>query len=171
MRRCRSVSSPTENPNDYPRTVPLSDDDVAQRLRQIAGAAEDSWMPVNERWSLARMQSKIALGREPATSQWCEADGSVATTHIIKPAGPLPLHALNEVLCLQTLHYLGGPPGQNSRCSMVSRQWSARGGTESSSTATSSGSTRKTYARRCTFIPTISTHPMVDPRHTRSHNS
>ncbi|MDN5683139.1 type II toxin-antitoxin system HipA family toxin [Corynebacterium glyciniphilum] len=100
---------PTENPNDDARIVPLSDDDVAQRLRQITGPAQDSWMSVNERWSLAGMQSKIALHRDPATSQWCEADGSAATTHIIKPAGPLPLHALNEVLCLRTLHYLGVP--------------------------------------------------------------
>ena len=78
----------------------LADDDVAQRLRELK---EDStaWLgrSFTGQFSLAGAQAKTALLYQDG--RWGVPSGSVATSHILKPAVTgLDDHDLNEHLCL-----------------------------------------------------------------------
>jgi serine/threonine-protein kinase HipA len=78
----------------------LGDDDVAQRLRELA---EDStaWLgrSFTGQFSLAGAQAKTALLHQDG--RWGVPSGSTPTTHILKPAvSGFDDHDLNEHLCL-----------------------------------------------------------------------
>jgi serine/threonine-protein kinase HipA len=85
----------------------LTDDDVAQRLRELR---EDStaWLgrEFTGQFSLAGAQAKTALLHEDG--RWGVPSGSMATSHILKPAvAGLDDHDLNEHLCLDAARRLG----------------------------------------------------------------
>lgn len=86
----------------------LSDDDVAQLLREVR-ADQTAWLGARGgagRWSLAGAQAKIALRHDGA--RWGRPFGRSATTHILKPAiSGLDQHDLNEHLCLQAARGAG----------------------------------------------------------------
>lgn len=82
------------------RLVPISEKDIATRLRAGVAPSTQTWIAANERWSLAGAQSKFALRREDGL--WFSCEGDAATTHILKPsAHGLKHEALNEYLCLK----------------------------------------------------------------------
>ncbi|PLS28685.1 type II toxin-antitoxin system HipA family toxin [Bifidobacterium parmae] len=87
---------------------PISEGEIARRLRGIAGTGGRSWQMNDEHWSLNGAQDKIALRFEHG--QWFEALGSAATTHIIKP-GISGYHeqAFNEYVCMKAIQKLGIP--------------------------------------------------------------
>jgi serine/threonine-protein kinase HipA len=64
-------------------TVPLSDADIATRLRNLV-KDPSGWLVSGERWSLAGAQSKFTLVRRK-DGKWAEAVGSEPSTHIVKP--------------------------------------------------------------------------------------
>lgn len=81
--------------------IPLSDHEVAQRLKSIRDNVSTSWVRDRERWSLAGMQGKFALAYHDGA--WCSAQGSVPTTHIFKNGVQgFKLQALNEYACMRT---------------------------------------------------------------------
>jgi serine/threonine-protein kinase HipA len=83
----------------------LSEADVAERLAALSADA-NSWTVPGERWSLGGAQAKFALARYDG--RWCEATGSTATTHIIKPGvAGFAGQALNEHLCMSAARILG----------------------------------------------------------------
>lgn len=86
----------------------LSDDEVAQFLREVQRDAT-AWRPHPEgRWSLAGAQAKIALLRDDVSERWGIPSGMTPTTHILKPAIPdLDDVDLNEHLCLAAARALG----------------------------------------------------------------
>lgn len=107
---------------------PITESDIKQRLISISDGRQATWQGVDEHWSLNGAQDKIALRFQDG--QWFEAQGSAATTHIIKP-GILKLHeqAFNEYVCLKTIETLQVPV---SACefrqfdglpSLVSERW------------------------------------------------
>jgi serine/threonine-protein kinase HipA len=85
----------------------LSDDDIAQFLRDVQRDTT-AWRPHPEgRWSLAGAQAKIALLRD-ASDRWGIPSGGTPTTHILKPAtSDLDDFDLNEHLCLAAARQLG----------------------------------------------------------------
>lgn len=99
---------PATSPSDDRGIEPLTDEDVAALIREVAadGAA---WHPSGlGRWSLAGAQAKLALARNDATGGWGRPTGTAPTTHILKPAiAGLEHHDLNEHLCLATAGRLG----------------------------------------------------------------
>ena len=85
----------------------LTDDDVAQRLRDLR---EDStsWLgrSFTGQFSLAGAQAKTALLLKDG--RWGEPSGPIATSHILKPAvAGLDDHDLNEYLCLDAARRAG----------------------------------------------------------------
>jgi serine/threonine-protein kinase HipA len=88
----------------------LTDAQVAERLR-ILRRDPTAWHDRNSgQFSLAGAQAKTALHRHPVTQRWGEPQGSVPTTHILKPAVTgLDEHDLNEHLCLAAARLLGLP--------------------------------------------------------------
>jgi serine/threonine-protein kinase HipA len=86
----------------------LSDDDVAQFLRDLRRDTT-TWRPHPEgRWSLAGAQAKIALLYDQAADRWGIPCGSTPTTHIVKPAiGGLDDFDINEHLCLAAARRAG----------------------------------------------------------------
>lgn len=86
----------------------LSDDDVAQFLRDLRRDTT-TWRPHPEgRWSLAGAQAKIALLYDRSTDRWGVPSGATPTTHIVKPAiGGLDDFDLNEHLCLAAARRAG----------------------------------------------------------------
>jgi len=85
----------------------LTDDDVAQRLRELR---QDStaWLgrTFTGQFSLAGAQAKTALLYE--NGQWGVPSGSIPTTHILKPAVTgFDDHDLNEHLCLDAARRCG----------------------------------------------------------------
>lgn len=85
----------------------LTDDDVAQRLRDLK---EDStaWLgrSFTGQFSLAGVQAKTALLLKEG--RWGEPSGPIATSHILKPAvAGLDDHDLNEHLCLDAAKRVG----------------------------------------------------------------
>jgi serine/threonine-protein kinase HipA len=86
----------------------LSDDDIAQFLRDVQRDTT-AWRPHPEgRWSLAGAQAKIALLHDDASDRWGIPSGATPTTHILKPAiVDLDDFDLNEHLCLAAAHRLG----------------------------------------------------------------
>ncbi|PST49512.1 transcriptional regulator [Bifidobacterium callitrichos] len=90
------------------RITPISEERIGQRLLAIAGDQQASWQSGEEHWSLNGAQDKLAL--RYTNGQWYEAEGSAATTHIIKPGiHGLREQAFNEYLCMKTAEKLGLP--------------------------------------------------------------
>lgn len=91
-----------------PRTVTwLSEDDVAQRLRELR---EDttSWLgrDLSGQFSLAGAQAKTALLLQDG--RWGLPSGSAATSHILKPAvAGFDDHDINEHICLDAARRAG----------------------------------------------------------------
>jgi serine/threonine-protein kinase HipA len=86
----------------------LSDDDVAQFLRDLRRDTT-TWRPHPEgRWSLAGAQPKIALLYDQSADRWGIPTGATPTTHIVKPAiGGLDDFDINEHLCLSAARRAG----------------------------------------------------------------
>lgn len=88
--------------------VPLTEEEIGQRLQSVQSGAQPSWVAPQEGWSLAGAQTKIALHRTGGV--WHEARGATPTTHILKPGiSGMREQALGEHLCLQTLAAAGLP--------------------------------------------------------------
>lgn len=88
--------------------VPVTEQDICNRLRSLIQSQGSNWIMSRESWSLAGAQSKFALRQRDG--HWYEARGDEPTTHIIKPGiRDLEDQALNEHLCLRTLEKLGIP--------------------------------------------------------------
>lgn len=101
-----AAASPSESPHRLEeRIVPISEERIGRRLREITGMNQASWQSVGEHWSLNGAQDKLAL--RYTNGQWYEAEGAAATTHIIKP-GIRGLHeqAFNEYVCLRAAERL-----------------------------------------------------------------
>ena len=93
--------------------VPISEEEIEQRLQSIAGTGKASWQASDEHWSLNGAQDKIALHR--ANGKWYEAHGTAPTTHIIKPSiHALHEQAFNEYICMEAIGSLGIPVAQTS---------------------------------------------------------
>lgn len=87
---------------------PISNEEIAERLRRGRLDLNASWESKEEHWSLGGQQSKFALREEKG--QWYRCEGAAATTHIFKPGIPgLQLQALNEFICLRTAKECGLP--------------------------------------------------------------
>lgn len=86
----------------------LSDDDVAQFLRDLRRDTT-TWRPHSEgRWSLAGAQAKIALIYDRPADRWGIPSGASPTTHILKPAiDGLDDFDINEHLCLAAARRAG----------------------------------------------------------------
>ena len=86
----------------------LSEDDVAQFLRDLRRDTT-AWRPHPEgRWSLAGAQAKIALLYDRTADRWGIPHGATPTTHIVKPAiGGLDDFDINEHLCLAAARRAG----------------------------------------------------------------
>ncbi|MGP5147285.1 HipA N-terminal domain-containing protein [Corynebacterium variabile] len=131
--------APGKTPDTFSELRPVAEADITARLTRITGPSAGNWLAGREHWSLAGMQAKIALHQDPGSGRWFETLGSALTTHIIKPAGPLPQHAVNEVLCLRALSELGIPTAQTDLHmfgdipSVVSTRWDRTTGVTSSS--------------------------------------
>lgn len=85
---------------------PISNEEIAERLRKGRLDLNASWETIEEHWSLGGQQSKFALRQE--ADRWYSCEGSAATTHIFKPgiSGP-QLQALNEFVCLRAARACG----------------------------------------------------------------
>lgn len=88
--------------------APVTEHDIASRLRRGRGMASARWETDNERWSLGGQQAKFALRSEG--DGWYSCEGAAATTHIFKPGiSDLKLSALNEYVCLKLAAACGIP--------------------------------------------------------------
>lgn len=86
--------------------VPLTEADVAARLRRLRGD-QSGWVVSGERWSLSGASSKFTLARG-VDGGWSEALGAAPSTHIVKPGlTEYRAQALNEHLCLAACAALG----------------------------------------------------------------
>lgn len=63
--------------------VPLTEEEIAERLRGLRTQESPSWTARDEHWSLGGAQAKFALAL--VEGRWCEATGAAPTTHIFKP--------------------------------------------------------------------------------------
>jgi serine/threonine-protein kinase HipA len=94
---------------DRPGAIdPLSDSDVAERLRELR-ADSTSWLGpgFTGQFSLGGAQAKTALSHSDADG-WGQPRGAAPTTHILKPAVTgLEGHDLNEHLCLAAARHCG----------------------------------------------------------------
>ena len=80
--------------------TPVSDEEIAARLRVGRTNADAAWATPLEHWSLGGQQSKFAL--RLVGDAWHSCEGAAATTHIFKCGiSRLPYQALNEYLCLK----------------------------------------------------------------------
>ena len=85
-----------------------ADADVAERLRILRSDPTAWHVRDSGHFSLAGAQAKIAFHHDPNSGRWGEPQGSIPTTHIIKPAVTgLDDHDLNEHLCLAAARLLG----------------------------------------------------------------
>lgn len=81
-------------------TVPVSDTDIAARLRVGRTRNDRAWAMPTEHWSLGGQQSKFAL--RLVDGMWHSCQGAAATTHIFKCGiSHLPYQALNEYICMK----------------------------------------------------------------------
>jgi serine/threonine-protein kinase HipA len=94
--------------------IPVSDDEVATIINNLASAPLGMGEDQDFRISIAGAQEKTALLR--VNGQWLKPSGTAATTHILKPQiGQLPNgvdlsnSVENEYLCLKLLAALGVP--------------------------------------------------------------
>ena len=80
--------------------APISEAQIASRLRQLRERAEESWLGADEHWSLGGNQGKFALAWH--NNAWHACLGSAATTHIFKNGViGFKLQALNEFVCMK----------------------------------------------------------------------
>jgi serine/threonine-protein kinase HipA len=87
---------------------PLTEVQIADRLRTLRRDLSAWHLTDAGQFSLAGAQAKTALYRDAATGQWGDPRGTVATTHILKPAiAGLDDHDLNEHLCLRAAELAG----------------------------------------------------------------
>lgn len=85
---------------------PISDHEIALRLKSIRDDRDASWMGLDESWSLGGNQGKFALAL--IDGRWCECVGSSATTHIFKNGViGFKLEALNEFVCMKSAQRAG----------------------------------------------------------------
>lgn len=85
--------------------VPLTDDQVAIRLRQLA--TEPLGVDQQVRISLAGVQYKLVLSKLP-TGEWALPIDGLPSTHILKRANPRFEHMVeNEAFCLAIARHLG----------------------------------------------------------------
>lgn len=85
---------------------PITEHEIARRLKQGRERFEASWMDEREHWSLGGQQSKFALRFKDGA--WFRCLGAAATTHILKPGiGHLSFRALNECACMRTASACG----------------------------------------------------------------
>ena len=88
------------------KLVPLSKQEIAERLRELAQLNRGILPTEEESWSLAGNQAKMALRFEDG--KWFCATGAQATTHIFKPGiQELESQALNECVCMNAALKLG----------------------------------------------------------------
>ncbi|MDO4538172.1 MAG: type II toxin-antitoxin system HipA family toxin [Coriobacteriales bacterium] len=88
--------------------IPLTDEQIAQRLSPRSGRQADTWFHPGERWSLGGHQSKFAL--RLVNGAWYECGGAAATTHILKPGiEGMSLEALDEYVTMRIAHSCGLP--------------------------------------------------------------
>lgn len=88
--------------------TPISDDKIASRLRLLRDDREESWLGIDEHWSLGGNQGKFALALHDGS--WYACLGSAATTHIFKNGViGFKLQALNEFVCMKLAHACGIP--------------------------------------------------------------
>ena len=88
--------------------VPLSEEQIAQRLAPPSGSQADTWFRTEEHWSLGGNQSKFAL--RLVDGSWYECRGAAATTHILKPGiEGMRLEALDEFLTMRVAQACGLP--------------------------------------------------------------
>jgi HipA-like protein len=88
--------------------VPLTDEQIAARLRTLRRDPSAWHMASAGQFSLAGAQAKTALHFDPSVGQWGDPSGAVPTTHIIKPAiAGFDGHDLNEHLCLSAARIVG----------------------------------------------------------------
>lgn len=81
-------------------TTPVSDADIAARLRIGRTRNDRAWIIPTEHWSLGGQQSKFAL--RLVGDAWHSCQGTAATTHIFKCGiSRLAYQALNEYLCMK----------------------------------------------------------------------
>lgn len=91
----------------------ITEEEIEQRLKSLAGTDAASWQASDEHWSLNGAQDKLALHYDGGT--WYEAHGAAPTTHIIKPGiHTLREQAFNEYVCLETIRTMGIPVAQTS---------------------------------------------------------
>jgi serine/threonine-protein kinase HipA len=85
--------------------VAIDEAAVGERIGALV-RGDATWTMPEEHWSLGGQQEKFALAR--SGDQWCEAHGSAATTHIIKPGIPHLRHqGLLEHLTMRAAAQVG----------------------------------------------------------------
>lgn len=90
------------------KITPLSEDEIAERLRILRGDPSAWHLARGGQFSLAGAQAKTALHHDAETGRWGDPSGAVPTTHILKPAiRGFDDHDLNEHLCLRAAHIAG----------------------------------------------------------------
>lgn len=94
---------------------PLTNSQIAHKLKAIRDDERETWMGSNESWSLGGNQGKFALAWHDG--QWYECLGSSPTTHIFKNGVVGFKHqALNEFVCMKTARRVGIPTANVSYC-------------------------------------------------------
>jgi serine/threonine-protein kinase HipA len=87
---------------------PLSDREVAERVRILRSDPAAWHLSDTGQFSLAGAQAKTALHFDRTVQRWGDPWGAVPTTHILKPAVTgFDEHDLNEHLCLEAARRLG----------------------------------------------------------------
>ena len=89
--------------------VPLTEREIGDRLRELRRSRTgETWTMPQEHWSLAGAQSKFSLALHDG--RWCEAHGTYATTHIIKPGvNSMKYQATVEFATMRVAARLGLP--------------------------------------------------------------
>ena len=81
-------------------TTPITDAEIAERLRIGRTRSDLAWTMPTEHWSLGGQQSKFAL--RLVDGAWHSCHGAAATTHIFKCGiSHLAYQALNEYVCMK----------------------------------------------------------------------
>ena len=90
---------------------PVSEYDIAERLRAIRGSGDEAWAAPGEHWSLGGNQGKFALALREG--RWCSCRGSAPTTHIFKHGvSGMRLEALDEYVCMIAAKACGVPAAE-----------------------------------------------------------
>ena len=85
---------------------PLTDHEIADRLKIIRNDRDSTWVGIDERWSLGGNQGKFALAY--VDDRWCSCVGAAPTTHIIKNGViGFKYQALNEYVCMRVAKLCG----------------------------------------------------------------